>query len=165
MHLTPILVVEDNPDDWFFLQRAFRKIDAKRAVLWSKNGADALALLLEMKNRDGLPSLVLTDIKMPVMDGLEFLEGMKANPALSGIRAGVFTSSNQKPDVHEAYRLGAEFYIVKPSEFSDLLTIAQAIVELEGKTDFDFSMVKQYIPKSGVGTEAGISPEVSSRFS
>jgi two-component system response regulator len=153
MYLSPILVVEDNPDDWFFLQRAFRKTDPRPTILWSQNGAEAIDSLTEMNGRNEMPALILTDIKMPVMDGLKFLERIQANPAFRAIPAGVISSSNQRSDVQEAYRLGAKFYIVKPSEFLDLLTIAQVIAQLDEKSDFDFSNVSQFIPRNAIAPD------------
>jgi CheY-like chemotaxis protein len=127
-----ILLAEDNPRDAEMTQRALRKINFANKVHWVKDGEAALNYL----TRDGEyadrpassnPKLVLLDIKMPKVDGIEVLRQIKANEDLKKIPVVVMTSSNEERDVIESYRLGVNSYIVKPVEFSVFAeTVARA---------------------------------------
>ena len=117
-----ILLVEDNPNDAEMTLRALRRNNLANRVHWVKDGAEALDFLLgagAYARRDPLlaPKLVLLDLKMPKVDGIEVLRRLKADPATRTLPVVVMTSSNEERDVAESYRLGANSYIVKPVEF------------------------------------------------
>ena len=117
-----ILLAEDNPRDAEMTMRALRKINFLNMVHWVKDGEEALNYLLctgEYSDRAAskAPKVVLLDIKMPKVDGIEVLRRVKADDNLKGIPVVVMTSSNEERDVFESYRLGVNSYIVKPVEF------------------------------------------------
>ncbi|HEX7951794.1 MAG TPA: response regulator [Burkholderiales bacterium] len=118
-----ILLAEDNPRDAEMTMRALRKINFINKVHWVKDGEEALHYLLrtgEYSDRAASksPKVVLLDIKMPKVDGIEVLRRVKADDSLKGIPIVVMTSSNEERDIFESYRLGVNSYIVKPVEFA-----------------------------------------------
>jgi CheY-like chemotaxis protein len=119
-----ILLVEDNPQDAEMTMRALRRNNLVNRLRWVKDGAEALEYLLA-KDRQK-PKLVLLDLKMPKVEGIEVLRRLKADAAARSIPIVVMTSSNEERDVVESYRLGANSYIVKPVEFEVFLeTVAK----------------------------------------
>jgi two-component system response regulator len=120
-----ILLAEDNAEDAEMTMRALRKRNLANHVHWVKDGAEALDYLFctgQYAGRDQVrpPKLVLLDIKMPKVDGIEVLRRIKASP-LKTVPVVVMTSSNEERDVLESYRLGANSYIVKPVAFDAFL--------------------------------------------
>jgi CheY-like chemotaxis protein len=121
-----ILLAEDNALDAEMTMRALRKINFLNKLHWVKDGQEALDYLL----RTGVyadrapttsPRLVLLDIKMPKVDGIEVLRRIKSDDQLQAIPVVVMTSSNEERDVIETYRLGVNSYIVKPVEFASFV--------------------------------------------
>jgi two-component system, response regulator len=108
-----ILVVEDDAADAELTLRALRGHVANR-VHWARDGEEALAFLAAAKD---LPRLVLLDLKMPKISGLEVLERLRADERTRHVPVVVLTSSREEPDIARAYGLGANSYIVKPVEF------------------------------------------------
>jgi CheY-like chemotaxis protein len=116
-----ILLVEDNPEDAELTMRALRKRNLANQLHWVKDGEEALEFLFgtgRYAGRDPArpPKLVLLDIKMPKVDGIEVLRRIKASD-LRTVPVVVMTSSNEERDVIESYRIGANSYIVKPVAF------------------------------------------------
>ena len=126
-----ILLVEDNPNDAEMTKRALRKHNLADRVHWVKDGAEALDYLFctgAYAGRDAgrQPKLVLLDIKMPKVDGIEVLRRMKSEPGTREIPVVMMTSSDEEQDVSQSYRLGVNSYIVKPIEFGAFLdTVAK----------------------------------------
>ena len=119
-----ILLAEDNAQDAEMTMRALRRGNVANPVHWAKDGAEALEFLFSGRNR--LPRLVLLDIKMPRVDGIEVLRRLKADPDTRAIPVVVMTSSNEERDVIDTYRLGVNSYIVKPVQFEAFLdTVAR----------------------------------------
>lgn len=119
-----ILLVEDNPQDAEMTMRALRRNNLVNRVQWVRDGAGALECLSAPEAQK--PKLVLLDLKMPKVDGIEVLRRMKGDPALHTIPVVIMTSSNEERDVAESYRLGANSYIVKPVGFEAFLeTVAK----------------------------------------
>jgi len=117
-----ILLVEDNPKDAEMTLRALRKHNLGNKLHWVKDGAEAIDYLFcigayRERDPDRPPKLVLLDIKMPKVDGIEVLRQVKGNARTRLIPVVVMTSSNEERDVVESYRLGVNSYIVKPIEF------------------------------------------------
>ena len=117
-----ILLAEDNSEDAEMTMRALRRHNLANQVRWVKDGAEALDYLFcrgQYVGRDPSrpPKLVLLDIKMPKIDGIEVLRQLKADPTTRSIPVVVMTSSNEERDVLESYRLGVNSYIVKPVRF------------------------------------------------
>ena len=115
-----ILLVEDNARDAELTLRAFRKNHLANHVQVARDGAEALAILHE-RGDEGTPPprprVILLDLKLPKIDGLEVLRQLKADPRTKSIPVVVVTSSNQDPDIKTAYELGANSYVVKPVDF------------------------------------------------
>ncbi|TMH40983.1 MAG: response regulator [Betaproteobacteria bacterium] len=126
-----ILLAEDNSEDAEMTMRALRRHNLANQVRWVKDGAEALDYLFcrgQYVGRDPSrpPKLVLLDIKMPKIDGIEVLRQLKADPTTRSIPVVVMTSSNEERDVLESYRLGVNSYIVKPVQFNQFIeTVAK----------------------------------------
>ena len=117
-----ILLAEDNAEDAEMTLRALRRNNLANHLHWVKDGAEALDYLFctgEYAGRSPArpPKLVLLDIKMPKVDGIEVLRRLKQDEAMRSIPVVVMTSSNEERDVVESYRLGVNSYIVKPVQF------------------------------------------------
>ena len=127
-----ILLVEDNPKDAEMTQRALRKHNLGNKVHWVKDGAEALDYVFRRGDYAGrsavhAPRLILLDIKMPKVDGIEVLRQVKADAQARAVPVVVMTSSNEERDVIESYRLGVNSYIVKPIEFPAFLDVVAKI--------------------------------------
>jgi len=127
-----ILLVEDNMDDAEMTIHALRKNNLANKLIHMKDGEEALDFLFGTGNFIGRdvnlkPSLILLDLKMPKIDGLEVLERVKSNEATKKIPVVILTSSKEDPDVSKCYELGANSYIVKPVEFESFM---KAVSEL-----------------------------------
>jgi two-component system, response regulator len=126
-----ILLVEDDPSDAELTLRALRQNNLANRVRWLKDGEEALDFLLRRGAHAGrdvepLPKLIMLDIKMPKVDGIEVLRRLKERPETRTIPVVVMTSSNEEQDVVETYRLGVNSYIVKPVGFEAFLeTVAK----------------------------------------
>ena len=127
-----ILLAEDEEDYVLLIQHAFEKakIPNPLHVVW--NGQEAIAYLKgegKYSNREEypLPDLFLLDLKMPRVNGFQVLEWLRAQPGLSTLRVLVLTSSDQIRDVNEAYRLGANSFLVKPGDFEDVVQLSRLI--------------------------------------
>ncbi|HTP63663.1 MAG TPA: response regulator [Burkholderiales bacterium] len=127
-----ILLAEDNPKDAEMTQRALHKHNLGNRLHWVKDGEEALDFLFcrgQFSGRDPSrpPKLVLLDIKMPKVDGIQVLRQAKADERTRMVPVVVMTSSNEERDVMESYRLGANSYIVKPIEFGNFLEVVAKI--------------------------------------
>lgn len=116
-----ILLVDDNENDLELAERSLRQYKLANNIVKLRDGAEALDFLYRRgpfnARNNGDPIVVLLDIKMPKVDGLEVLRTMKADAQLQPIPVVMLTSSRQGPDVDECYRLGANAYVVKPVDF------------------------------------------------
>ena len=127
-----ILLVEDNPKDAEMTQRALRKNNLGNKLHWVKDGAEALDYVFRRGDYGGRsaarpPRLILLDIKMPKIDGIEVLRQIKADEKMRTVPVVVMTSSNEERDVVDSYRLGVNSYIVKPIEFPAFLEVVTKI--------------------------------------
>ena len=127
-----ILLVEDSAEDAEMTLRALRKNNLANRVHWVKDGAEALQYLFPGRSDAArapaqAPKLVMLDLKMPKVDGIEVLRQLKAQPETRAIPVVVMTSSNEERDVLEAYRLGVNSYIVKPVAFEAFLQTVSKI--------------------------------------
>jgi two-component system response regulator len=127
-----ILLVEDSMEDAELTIRALRKNDVAKHIVHLKNGADALDFLLgrnKYAKRDLTcrPRLVLLDLKMPKVSGLEVLEQLMNARPQSTIPIVVLTSSKEDPDIEKAYLLGANSYIVKPVDFPSFIRVVNQL--------------------------------------
>jgi CheY-like chemotaxis protein len=120
-----ILVVDDDPNDLFLIERAFRAIGVKGPIHTVIGGLEALAYIMgegEFVDRDvyAYPTFIMTDLKMPGADGFAVLEHLKKNPEWAVIPTVVFSSSNDRDDIKKSYMLGASSYHVKPNSSAEL---------------------------------------------
>ena len=129
--LKPILLVEDNPHDLELTLIALAKSQLANEVVVVRDGADALDYLHmrgEFKERAaGNPAVVLLDLKLPKVDGLEVLKEIRHTDKLKSIPVCMLTSSKEEQDVVRSYELGVNAYVVKPVDFSEFL---RAIADL-----------------------------------
>lgn len=124
-----ILLVEDNDLDVEILKRGLARIGATHTLIRARDGIEALEMLKENATKRFLPDpyVVLLDINMPRMNGHEFLEALRKADDLKSARVFVFTTSQSKSDVDEAYRHNANGYIVKPNSASELTAVLQSL--------------------------------------
>jgi two-component system response regulator len=111
-----ILLVEDNPSDVELTLHNLRRHKLANHIEVARDGAEALAKLQARENRV-IPRLVLLDLKLPKVDGLEVLRKLKADPRTASIPVVMLTSSREERDIVESYSLGVNSYIVKPVDF------------------------------------------------
>jgi two-component system response regulator len=116
--LIDILLVEDNPNDAELTLRALKEHNLANTVHLARDGAEALEFLFgEGPGRTAVPKVILLDLKLPKVDGLEVLRRLKADDRTKLIPVVVLSSSREEPDIATSYRLGANSYIVKPVDF------------------------------------------------
>ncbi len=129
---TEILVVEDNPQDLELMLRALKKARLANRLEVVRDGAEALEFLFgegphAHRKIEDLPRLILLDLKLPKVDGLEVLRRIKGDPRTRKIPVAILTSSNEQRDVVQSYDTGVNSYIVKPVNFE---RFAAAVTEL-----------------------------------
>ncbi len=130
--VTEILLIEDNPDDIELTLRAFRKNNLANHITVLSDGEKALEYLFpdEPSKQNSIMQnlrLILLDLKLPKVDGLEILKKVKSNPLTSFIPVVILTSSDLHKDMIESYRLGVNSYLTKPVDF---LKFTQSIQEI-----------------------------------
>jgi CheY-like chemotaxis protein len=128
----PILLVEDNPDDVFFMRRAMTTAGIESPLHVVTDGTQAIEYLsgtgaFANRNAHPLPCVILLDLKLPGMGGLDVLAWMRGQPEFTTSVVIVLTTSREPRDVHEAYRLGANAYLVKPTSPAELAQVLSAI--------------------------------------
>ncbi len=126
MHSKPILLVEDNADDEVLALRAFSKSNISNPIVVARDGAEALDYLFaqgQYADRDSrdLPAVVLLDLKLPKIDGLEVLRRIRDNEQTRMLPVVVLTSSRQDEDLVSSYNLGANSYVRKPVDFNEFV--------------------------------------------
>jgi len=117
-----ILLVEDNPDDVELTQHALRKENLANSIHVARDGEEALEFLFcsgpfEKRSFERPPKLVLLDLKLPKVDGMEVLRRLKGDPRTKAIPVVILTSSKEERDLVNGYGLGANSYIQKPVDF------------------------------------------------
>lgn len=127
-----ILLVEDNPDDAGLVIRALKKHNLANHLIHLSDGAQALDFVFckgEFAERqiDDRPKVILLDLKMPKVDGLQVLQAIREDKRTESIPVVIMTSSNEERDIVEGYRLGVNSYIVKPVDFDNF---SKAVADL-----------------------------------
>jgi two-component system response regulator len=115
--MVSVLLVEDNQDDIDLTLHSFRRHNFANEIKIAMDGEEALRYLERSKDGNAWPGLILLDLKLPKISGLQILEIIKTDHDLRRIPVVVLTSSEEAKDVDECYRLGANSYIVKPVDF------------------------------------------------
>lgn len=123
----PILLVEDNPMDVDLTLRAFKRRRVTNTIHVARDGEEALAWLPRWESGELWPAVILLDLKLPKIDGLDVLRQLKQHPTLCVIPVVVLTTSAESADVQAAYHLGANSYIVKPVEFEKFMDVSETI--------------------------------------
>ena len=119
-----IFVIEDNPDDVFLIELAIKKANINSSISVVNNGEDAISFLNKLiKVKEKLPDLILLDINLPKIKGLEVLQNIKSNKFIKLIPAVVFTSSDSSSDMNYCYQNGVDLYIRKPNNIRDFKEI------------------------------------------
>lgn len=126
METKSILLVEDNSDDELLTLRAFKKNNISNEIVIARDGVEALDYLFATgpysgRNPKNLPQIILLDLKLPKLDGLEVLRRLRANEQTKLLPVVVLTSSKEEQDLLESYRLGANSYIRKPVDFNQFI--------------------------------------------
>jgi two-component system response regulator len=132
MSSATILLVEDNPDDEALTLRAFSKNKITNPVVVARDGVEALDYLFgtgayEGRDVNDLPQVVLLDLKLPKIGGLEVLRRVRDNPPTATLPVVVLTSSKEEQDVIDSYRLGCNSYVRKPVDFDQFLEAARQL--------------------------------------
>jgi two-component system response regulator len=127
MNSGAILLVEDNPDDVMFTLRAFAKNNISNEVVVARDGEQALDHLLPETGEAMRPALVLLDVNLPKIDGLEVLRRIRADARTQSLPVVVLTTSNEERDIVESYRLGANSYVRKPVVFAEFLAATKVL--------------------------------------
>jgi len=127
-----IVLVEDNPSDAELTIRALKKVNLSNRLIHLKDGAEALDFIFARqaysgRNINHKPKVILLDIKMPKVDGLEVLKQIKEDDRTKSIPVVIMTSSREQSDIINGYKLGVNSYVVKPVDFG---SFAKAVSEL-----------------------------------
>jgi CheY-like chemotaxis protein len=121
----PVLLVEDDTVDAMTVRRAFRDLKVTNPLVHALNGEEALALLREGTGEK--PCLILLDLNMPKMNGIEFLRIIKNDTGLKKIPVVVLTTSSEERDVVESFRLSVAGYIIKPVDYRNFVDAVRTI--------------------------------------
>ncbi len=127
-----LLVAEDDVNDQLFIQRAWKKISPDAHLQLVENGLEAIAYLdgigkYSDRQKFEFPTMILTDLKMPFADGFEVIKYLRNNPEWGVIPTIIFSASSDTNDIKTAYRVGANAYLIKPSNPKDLESMLQAL--------------------------------------
>lgn len=121
----PILLVEDDTIDAMTVKRAFKELKVNNPLTHALNGEEALAQLQQQESET--PCVILLDLNMPKMNGVEFLKIAKDDPSLKKIPVVVLTTSNEERDIVESFKLGVAGYIVKPVDYRKFVEAIRTI--------------------------------------
>jgi hypothetical protein len=123
----PILLVEDNPVDLDLTLRAFASRKLTNTIKVARDGEEALKYIQRWEAGEPVPVVILLDISMPKVSGLEVLKEIKSHPDFKMIPVVILTTSSESSDVQTAYKLGANSYIVKPVDFQKFMEVAYQV--------------------------------------
>jgi len=129
-NIVEILIVEDTPQDLELALRALKKANLANHIQVARDGAEALEFIFcegahAGRKMENGPKVILLDLKLPKVDGLEVLQRIKGNPHTKTIPVVVLTSSKEQRDIVDSYRLGVNSYIVKPVNFERFVAAVQ----------------------------------------
>src|ERR1043166_4814656 len=146
MNKKTILLVEDNANDEYLTLRALKKYNVANDVVVARDGVEALDYLFGTGNHGGrdikeLPVVMLLDLKLPKVDGLEVLRRVRADERTRLLPVVILTSSNEERDVINGYKLGTNSYVQKPVDFG-------AFMDAVGQLGIYWLMLNQPIPPS-----------------
>ena len=127
-----LLLVEDNPDDEALTLRALKRHHIANQIVVTRDGEEALDYLFARgafaeRNPDHLPQVVLLDLKLPKIDGLDVLRAIRADEKTRNVPVVILTSSNEEQDIINSYDLGANSYVRKPVDFEQFIEAARQL--------------------------------------
>ena len=127
-----IVLVEDNPNDAELAIRALKEYNLVNKLMWLKDGVEALDFIFAQgqyadRSIEDVPKVVLLDLKLPRVDGLEVLEKVKSDTRTKGIPVVVLTSSSEERDITASYNLGVNSYVIKPVDFDKYLEAVKEV--------------------------------------
>jgi CheY-like chemotaxis protein len=123
----PILLIEDNPMDVDLTRRTFRHSGTTHPLIVARDGEEALAWLARWEAGEPAPVLILLDLNLPRVNGLEVLRQIKSHPRFRVIPVVALTTSMHNTDLQAAYQLGVNSYVIKPVDFEAFLPMAQLL--------------------------------------
>ncbi len=126
-YTSPIMLVEDNPVDIDLTRRAFNRNRLSNPLIIATDGEEALDWISQWDRGENIPVIILLDLKLPKIDGLEVLRIIKGHPRYRTIPIVVLTTSHENSDIKQAYLYGANSYIVKPVDFEKFVEVAGQI--------------------------------------
>ena len=129
-----ILIAEDDDDDYFLTERAFKKSNISNKLVRVENGVELLDYLLNRnkytdKISNPLPTLILLDLNMPLMDGRTALAEIKKIPKLNHIPVTILTTSKEEEDIESSYKTGANSFLRKPVQFDKCIEVIKGFYE------------------------------------
>jgi two-component system, response regulator len=127
MNTGAILLVEDNPDDVELTLRAFKQHNLTNEIIVARDGAEAEERLYGEERRIPLPALILLDLKLSKLNGLEILKSLREHTSTALVPVVILTSSVEEEDIISAYESGANSYIRKPVDFSDFVAAIKQV--------------------------------------
>ena len=132
--VSPILLIEDNPIDLDLTRRAFCKRRLTNPIEVARDGEEALAFIQRWDEGESIPAVILLDLRLPKVNGLEFLRVIKRHPSYKTIPVIIMTASSQDDDIEEACKLGVRSYIVKPVNF-------EKFMDVSGRMDLNWCVI------------------------
>jgi two-component system response regulator len=129
MNNQPIFLVEDNPDDVMFTLRAFKKNNIGNEIIVATDGEKAIDLLLPEGGQAPpfSPAIVLLDVKLPKLSGMDVLERIRSDARTHSLPVIILTTSSEETDIINSYRLGANSFVRKPVDFDDFVHAASVL--------------------------------------
>ncbi len=121
-----ILLIEDDMIEVMKLNRTISKLEYPHKIIEAKNGEEALSILYK---KDRLPDIILLDLNMPKLNGIEFLSILKNDSELRYIPTIILTTSNNRKDVLECYKIGVAGYVIKPLKFGDYVELIKRVLD------------------------------------
>lgn len=137
-----ILYVDDDENDAFLLRSAARSVNFEGTMNFAIDGEGAVSFLRSCGSEE-LPHLILLDVKMPRMDGLEVLQWIRSQQAMSHIPVAMFTSSEHSEDIRRAYFYGADIFMLKASTFERLVEFLQSLDRVFARDIVDLDVLRQ----------------------
>jgi two-component system response regulator len=127
-----VVLVEDNPNDAELAIRALKEYNFANKLMWLKDGVEALDFIFAQgqytdRSVEEVPKVILLDLKLPRVDGLEVLEKIKSDTRTKSIPVVVLTSSSEERDIIASYNLGVNSYVIKPVDFDKFVDAAKEI--------------------------------------
>ncbi len=144
--LQPILLVEDDSVDAMTVKRAMKDLHVTNSVIHSLNGEEAINYLNDPNSEK--PFVILLDLNMPKMNGIEFLKAVKADSALRMIPVIVLTTSKEKRDVMDSFELGAAGYMIKPVDYAKFVEVISTVVLYWNSSELPRQQVQTAAAKS-----------------